>query len=246
MSRECSTPVPFVVAARLALGLACVCACSSDADTAPDSTDCIARDDAGILVNPVARSYDLICPLAAFPFTSGAGAVSIRDATVSVSQPAEGDLCLAGASSTNEPSFGGLVLEFAARNADKTQILSALDLDALGIAALAFTLDSPPGTGLLIEATSIKSGSCPGDPGACSTPVPGFALMTGPGSATRLSITSSGRVVAPFAHFESSNATSGSFDTSALDHIAFRTAGTYDFCLSDLAFLDASGKAVHP
>ncbi len=70
--------------------------------------------------------------------------------------------------------------------------------------------------------------------------------MAGPGSPTRLSITSAGRVVAPLTSFEPSNAMSGSFDTSALEHIAFRTAGTYDFCLKDFEFLDAGGNAVSP
>jgi hypothetical protein len=68
----------------------------------------------------------------------------------------------------------------------------------------------------------------------------------GPDSSTRLSITAAGRVVAPLKNFERSNAMSGTFDTSAIDHVAFRSLGAYDFCLSEVAFLDANGKAVRP
>ena len=242
MSRQSRIRFAFSI---LALGFAPACSSDSDSDPMPDATNCISPDDDGFMATPVARTYDVTCPLDEFPFALSADALAVRDASVSVSQPEVGALCVRGRASDTGPSFGGIVLQFSAASADATQILSTLDLDAHGITQLAFTLDPAPSEGLLVEATSIISLSC-AYPGACATPVPGFALMDGPGSSTPLSITSSGRVIAPFADFEQSNAASGTFDTSALDHIAFRTGGRYDFCISDVAFLDASGEPVQP
>jgi len=236
----------FTAPLLLALGFVSAC---SDSDEDSSETTCTSPNADGVRVTPIALSYDLACPLDGFPFVQSINAASIRDATVSVTRPRAGTLCLSGAgsSSSMDPSFGVLVLVLSTRNPDQTQVFSALDLDMRGITQLAFTLESPPSPGLLIEATSITSLSCPGNRTECATPVPGFALMTGPGSSTRLSITSEGRVVVPFANFEQANPVSGSFDTTALDHIAFHgSGGAFDFCLSDVEFLDASGKPVRP
>ncbi|HWO09493.1 MAG TPA: hypothetical protein VNN80_08435, partial [Polyangiaceae bacterium] len=154
----------------------------SDSDPTQRAANCISPDDSGVQVTPIARAYELVCALDGFPFALSVAAFSVNDASLRVTQPEADALCLSGAVSEKVPSWAGISLQFSARSADRTQVLSVLDLDARGITQLAFTLESAPSTGLMIEATTITSLSCPGDPRGCATPVSGFALMDGPGS----------------------------------------------------------------
>jgi hypothetical protein len=226
--------------------IAFLCACSSaDADTA-EPIECISPGDEGVMFNPVARTYDLVCPLTEFPFVQNAEAVSVRGSTVGVEQPRGGSLCLSGAASETAPSWGVILLHLSVLSDDGTEILSTFDAGSLGVTQLRFTLDSPPSSGLMLDATSIRSFSCPGDPSACVSPVPGFALLSSPGSSTPMVITSAGRVAAPLANFQRSNDISGTFNPNAINFLAFKSTGTYDFCISDLEFLDANGNVVRP
>ena len=152
-----------------------------------------------------------------------------------MSYPAPGKLCLAGRVSPG--GFAGLNLNFATRNQDGTKILEPFDAASRGITQMAFTIDSPPSTGLTIGITAIAQLDCPGDPLACSSP--GFIIEA---AATP------GPVVVSLAALKSVDAPTLVLDTSKLDamFLQYHQAGDYNFCIRDLKFLDAQGNVVEP
>lgn len=225
----------------IALVLVQGCSATSDAEGA----GCISPERDGIAYTPISRRNGLICAPPGFPFSLVASANEIGDATARLEQPSDGTLCLSGATSSTAFGFGSLSFGFSLRNADATEVLSAFDAEALGITQIAFTIGTSSPLDLSVELGTVSRFSCPESPSGCS-PVPAFGLLTEPGSTELLQITAPGRISAPFARFQQTTLEAGTFDATLLDHLAFVAAGAYDFCVSDLTFLNAEGDPVYP
>lgn len=195
-----------------------------------------------------------------FPFVVEAGAVTdLCDAppsscaagrnplpgatTAMLSHPEFGKVCLKG--SVSAAGYAFVVLILTEYNEEEDKVVRRFDANSLGIDQVAFTLESPPASGVTVVSAVLKKLECPGSANAVDCRTSGFSLMTAPGSGMPLSIIETGPVVAPFANFEQTDpAKSATFDTSGLDSFAFFvTAGAYDFCIRDFKFLDGTGTS---
>ena len=186
-----------------------------------------------VAVVAVSDACGSTCPLLAAD-------TSVGETTATLSQPEAGKLCLSGIVSPD--GWAQILLVFAVRSQDRTQILKKFDANALGIAQAVITIDSPPSGGLSVSAAITTATSCPGDFTACITP--GFDLMTAPGSSVAANYTAPGQIIAPFANFRQTVGTQ-SFDTTVLQSLAFIVGkGSYNFCIHDFMFLDAQGNQV--
>jgi hypothetical protein len=164
--------------------------------------------------------------------------------TATLSQPAAGKICLLG---TVAPAGYAVVgLQFTEYDQQFTKVLKRFDADALKITQAAFTIDSPPSSGVTVHAGVIKQTECPAQFSDCFTAE--FALMTAPLSMVIQNITDSKPRVAPFANFEQVNRDkSPLFDTTGLDQLYFVVGpGNYDFCVRDFKFLSAASVEVPP
>ena len=164
--------------------------------------------------------------------------------TATLTQPQAGMVCLSGTVATN--GWAQLVLQFAVFNKQFTKIVKTFDADARGITQAAFTIDSPPSSGVAVGAAITTNLDCPASGFDCITY--GFGLVTAPLSNVPVTFTAPGPQVAPFVDFQKSRSgVSQTFDTSALQHLVFGVMmGDYDFCLRDFKFLDAAGNEVKP
>jgi hypothetical protein len=125
----------------------------------------------------------------------------------------------------------------------RTHIVGVLDAKALGIAGITFNVDQPPSVGMSLFATTAALRFCATPPGCLGE---GWNLMTGPRSGLVKAIATSGPVNAPFVDFAREDP-SQVIDTSALAHFIFvLSPGAYDFCISELKFVDSVGAEVVP
>jgi hypothetical protein len=165
--------------------------------------------------------------------------------TMQMTQNEASKLCFAG---TVAPAgYSSIVVVYSLPNEAMNQIVKPFDAESLGITQLAFNIDSPPIGGVGVGGAVDTSSTCPEDYLDCQTS--GFALMTGPDSTDILQITAPGRVVAPWSNFKQTRSppVSQIFDTHAIENLSFGVGeGSYDFCVSDLEFLDAAGQVVQP
>ena len=201
-----------------------------------------------------------ICHPSGLPFVEVAGAASdlcggyvecdlaknppAGSTTATLTQPQAGQVCLSGTVATG--GWAQIALQYAVFNLDPIRIVKTFDADARGITQAAFTVDSPPSSGVTVTAAVTTNLECPASGFDCFTY--GFELMTAPLSNIPLTITGPGPQVAPFANFQQTRSgVSQTFDTSALQYLFFGVgAGGYDFCLQDFKFLDAAGNEVKP
>jgi hypothetical protein len=230
------------LAGMVALGAACGGSSEDPNCTSAEDFDChpsgLPFVELAAAASDLCGGYD-ICPLAKNP---PAGST-----TATLTEPQAGKLCLSGTVATG--GWAQIILQFAAFNKDFTKIVKTFDADARGITQVAFTIDSPPSSGVTASAAITTNPDCPATPGfGCITY--GFDLMTAPLSNVHLTITQPGPQVAPFANFEQTRSgVSQTFDTSALQFIQFGVGsapGDYDFCVRDFKFLDAAGNEVKP
>ena len=168
--------------------------------------------------------------------------------TAVLSNPEAGKVCIKG---TVAPGgYAYLVLVFTEynelQNSEITAVLKSFDAAALGITQVAFSIDSPPGNGVTVQAAVLKQFDCPGGGQDCRTS--GFVLMDAPSSGVQVVIQAPGPVVAPFANFEQTDpSASPTFDTTQLDAVLFMVIdGPYDFCVHHFKFLDPTGNEVAP
>jgi hypothetical protein len=149
--------------------------------------------------------------------------------TAKVSYPKPGTVCMSGDDGAIlDLNFGGSV-EFVARTgvAGRPENFHASEL---GITAVSFKIQTPPSTGLGIAFLSA-------DP--CWEPLFSDAQR---GGNTVLITTSGETTTLTFA----TNFTPA-FDANAIGSLLVAPgAGAYDFCVTDLAFLDANGDEVKP
>ena len=168
-----------------------------------------------------------------------------------MTQPQAGQLCLSGTVATG--GWAQIGLQYAVYNLDPIRIVKTFDADARGITQAAFTIDSPPSSGVTVTAAVTTNLECPASGFDCFTY--GFELMTAPLSNIPLTITAPGPQNAPFANFEQTRSgVSQTFDTSALQYLFFGVGpGDYAFCLQDFSFSTpparsqaVTGASAHP
>jgi hypothetical protein len=189
----------------------------------------------------------LVCfgpPLATLglPFVNSAwslgGEEGVSMADVRSSEP--GTVCMSG---TNVDGVS-LDLQLAEGDAPFTTVAANAPLvltpaqlfhaGALGITGLSFTIETPPNTGV---APSILTWTVCGPPTTYRAEQDGNPVV----------ITTSGvTTTLAFADFPAQDRTQP-FDANALSQLNFTVgAGAYDFCVSNLKFLDANGDEVTP
>jgi hypothetical protein len=185
---------------------------------------------------------NMFCAPNGFPFVTRA--FSVTESCVgpgclppgpALTQPETGTLCLSGTAPVGEEA--GFPLILFTSSPDFGQIVEPFDAIALGITHLSFTLDSVPEGGVLVDAGIVATRDC-----SVSFGCLGLGFM-----APR--ITDAGPVTIPLADFQQIDPErpEQDFDASSLSHIGFTVGpGPYDFCLSDLQFLDANGDPVEP
>jgi hypothetical protein len=175
----------------------------------------------------------------------GADPPSAGETTATVTQPEPGRVCMAG---TVEDGWAWLTLVFA--NIDGNGVSDALDAPGRGIASLEFVLESPPPVGVGVQLVSAVP-DCTEGPVACQHW--GFSL-SGESAGTLFRASESGLVRAPLSAFVKTAGADPSweFDPSHLSTLqigpgAFGdVTSAYDFCVSNLRFLDAQGEDVSP
>jgi hypothetical protein len=197
-----------------------------------------------------------ICAPAGFPFVTSAGTLTdcqttpgctSTKTTATLSQPQAGTVCLKGTVAASPvpsggPSFAWLLLSVNSVNQSKTQIVEVFDAKALGITGLQFTIESPPATGVTLFATAAHTSSCSSPPECLSS----WSLTTGRADVVK-AFQTAGPESAPFSSFLMRTDPNRVLDSSALSHFIFEVGpGDYDFCVSGLSFVNASGETVSP
>jgi hypothetical protein len=230
-----------VVVATSCLGLLLAASCGSDPDVA---------------MPYCASGNGLLCEPAAMPFVVSAGTRSdacpgvvgtpctmpMSQSTTALSQPEPGKICMKGVVA-GPAGWAWLLLGVSKWDRTRTHIVGVLDAKALGIAGLTFNVEKPPTVGMSLFATTAAVRQCAMPVGCLGE---GWNLMTGPRSGLVKAIATPGPVNAPFADFARQDPNQV-LDTSALAHFIFvLSPGAYDFCISDLKFVDSAGAEVVP
>jgi hypothetical protein len=198
----------------------------------------------------------IICPssiAATSPFVRSVGVVTDSVTTAALDNPEPGRLCMSGRlanAGTNEVNWGAfLAMDFVVWNPDQTAILEWLDARALGITQLEFTLDSPPADiGVSVGLVMLTDMGCT-TPGLCSKGGR-FRLMTGDSPFAYLTRGAKGPL--PLTAFIQPpwDTSTLALDPSKLYGLSFilgsnsGAAIDYDFCISNLKFLNANGDEV--
>jgi len=216
------------------------------------SSACAASDPRNIQATPTCSGppTDPNCILTVDdePFVRAAVGVTDGTSTARVEHNA-GSFCLSGTLDPGPTGTGWgavLVLAFDERRADGTS--TPLDAAALGIAQIEFTITNPPVTGVRPAIDQLTSLGCNLIPDCLTS----FLPMDASGNPTTATATGTSRT--PFSAFKqpSWGDPEQTFDASLLANVAFTAlplAGApidYDFCVRDLAFLDANGDEVSP
>jgi hypothetical protein len=155
-----------------------------------------------------------------------------------------GKMCMSGVVDSGPRDDGwGAILLFGLSRRDAPTWPEPLDLPALGITQVRFTVDSPPLSGLLPQMSQLQAADCRQVPGCLST----FGLST--------ALVDAGSVTVPLTDFVQPNGATVSpaaLDTALVTGIQFYVASLpgmavpYDFCVHDFALLDASGRELRP
>jgi hypothetical protein len=226
-------PSDFAIAAIVA-SLAAVSGPScGGSDAAPTQSSCEPRD--GLICEPPGFSFVRFavaisdyCSVTDDPTSCPARTVPPAGSTTArLTEPASGKLCMAGTVATNGWAVLGLPF-FDDLTPDGTPV-KIFDPVAAGVAALGFTIDSPPSDGIKPSAVGGAHVELPANPGV---PV----VVTAPES-----------LVVPISSFFSDGTPPVMLAPSDFQGIGFGvSAGDYDFCVHDFKFLDAGGNEVTP
>jgi hypothetical protein len=187
-------------------------------------------------------------------FVHHVGAVTDSVTTATLNNPQPGTLCMSGVlanAGPNGANWGAILgMDFIEWNEDETEILKWLDAQAFGITQLKFTLESPPpGIGVGLGLDMVTHTECAVSPGYCSS---GGRLRLMTGDTPFAYLTPGDKGPLPISAFvqppwETSTLT---LDTSKLLSLGFvlgsnsGEALSYEFCISNLRFLDANGNEV--
>lgn len=208
------------------------------------------------VVDPTSGNLILRClsPISSqWPFVRAVGVLSDPVTTATLDNPAPGKLCMRGvlANGGNDGANWGAImgLNFFSWNQDQTAVLGKLDAQSLGIVQVQFTLESPPAIGVGVGLNMVTHTECPESTAYCSE---GGRLRLMSGDSPFAYKTSGVKGPLPLSAFTQppwDNSTLA-LDTSRLYSISF-IVGTnpgepldYDFCISELKWLDAYGTEV--
>ncbi len=183
-------------------------------------------------------------PVADESFVRWAGPVT--DGTSSaVVRYTPGKLCMSGTVDSSADGGGwGAILVVGLVDTDATGTLIApFDAPAFGVSQVRFTVEDPPLQGVLPQVVQITSAACTQISSTCLTSFSLDAAVTDPGTVT-----------AQLTDFTDADGTHSntSLDQTLITSLQFYVptlpgmATPYDFCLQDLAFLDADGKELRP
>jgi hypothetical protein len=162
-------------------------------------------------------------------------------------------ICMAGVLAPVGPSepWAELVLGLDRRGTGTsgvpgTCILSVFDAPALGITALEFTLDRMPETRMFLNSGTIVKSDC-GDPYECV--LGGVYTLLSPDQQDVV-LLEEGRAHVELSDFAASRA-QAPYDPSRISFFSLRLVPTtrpteFDFCVSEVRFLDAAGREVTP
>ena len=158
-----------------------------------------------------------------------------------------GKFCMSGVADSGPTGAGwGVLLHLGlsdvAESTGGAMVVAPFNAPALGIKELRLTLDNPPLAGVLPQATQMQSADCRTIPDCIRS----FSLTTG--------IASPGLVTIPLADFTQADADHPrtTLDQTLITGLQFYVpplpgmATPYDFCLRDVAFLDAAGREIRP
>jgi hypothetical protein len=152
---------------------------------------------------------------------------------IQLTQPEPGKLCLSGTSPGFEAS---LVLGFTLLSEPvdgSRQVLAAFQATTLGITQVRFKIDNPPLSGVQLWYDTLITDSCEGE--SCLRF--GYELEQ--------PITALGANVVSFEDFTTPAGIE--FDLDGLNDLGFSVgAGAFNFCISEVTFLDAEGAEVRP
>ena len=187
-------------------------------------------------------------PLADMPFIAGILTGQIDDPAAGALELVEpGQVCMAG---TLEPSdWAQMVLSTAPRTADGRTVGPGLDPAALGIVAVRLRLTPPDQGRMTLLADVVMQCECPAHPYEC---VQGGRYTLGNSDhSAPLRFTEPTTIIAPLADFVPNELSEPLVGHRPIAHFLLELESTeeafdYEFCVSDVEFLDANGNVVSP
>jgi hypothetical protein len=150
--------------------------------------------------------------------------------------------CLSGTADPGDGSGWGALLGLPVVKFDPVaeMIVGPFDARGRGADRVRFTLTNPPASGLVPQIIQLTSASCRTVPD-CLT---GFSRVE--------EVFDPGTVTVPLADYTQADTPGATLDTGLIFGLQFYVPTLpslqlpYDFCLDDLAFLDAAGREVRP
>jgi len=165
-----------------------------------------------------------------------------------------GRFCMSGNLEPAPNNWGALLGLPLTRATSTDGMVTAIDAPfgaaARGIAQLQFTVDPPPAAGLGVHFAAVQRADCLDIP-ACFTAAP---FVLGDDGGAEIVLKESGPVTAALASFiqPSWGNPALPFDPNLISSLQFAPSSLrgavvpYDFCVSDVRFLDAAGQEVLP
>lgn len=209
--------------------------CSGEPQPLPTLADgsAISADDAGL------------------PFFGGAVTYANIDAgsSAKLSIPELGTVCMSGSLVDGDDWGADMILSLAARANYGEKMVSLFDAGALGIEALKFRLDPPEGGRMKLAAEVVMKCDCPDDPFGCVAG--GRYTLATPDHTAPARFTEPTTVTAKLADFLPHDLAEPLEGTDRLAEFllqleAPQQALDYEFCVSDVEFLDGEGNPVVP
>ncbi|HET6149234.1 MAG TPA: hypothetical protein VFH68_16975 [Polyangia bacterium] len=218
-----------------ALGL--VGACGSEEANEQVTPTCVSPLDPGCRIIVDEHSF----VRSTGPITDGVSG----GASIAVVRHAPGRFCMSGTVDSGADGSGwGAILTVGLIDRDLVagMAIAPFDAAAVGIEKVRFSLDEPPLSGVLPRITQIQSAECKQVP-ECLMSFDRSSAITSPGTVT-VPLTEFNRPDAdhPNTSLDRTLITALQFYVASLPGMAFN----FDFCVRNLAFLDAGGREVTP
>jgi hypothetical protein len=235
-SRQGETMLKNTSRISFALALGLISACGSQDGEQVTGAACVSPTDASCRIAVDENSFVRWASLA----TDGvAGGIS-----TGVVRYAPGRFCMSGRVDSGPTGSGwGAILIVGLNHKDESGALIPLDVSAHGISQIRFGVDDPPIAGLLPQLAQLQSADC---------------TIAGPDCITTFSVPTyviaPGTVTEPLTAFSQGDGTHSNpaLDQTLITGLQFYVptlpgmAYDYDFCVRNLAFLDAAGQEVTP
>ncbi len=226
--------VGTIVAFMVVLGL--IGACGSTSNDQVTAAGCMRPADPGCRI--VVHDNSLV------RWTGPGTDDSNGGASTAIVRHEPGRFCMSG---TVDPGANGLgwgaILALGLDEVDEAnRVIPSFDASALGVAQIGFSLETPPPSGVLVQMTQIQSAQCTQIPD-CVTTFDRSGPVTTPGSF---------RVPLSDFNLPDPGHPNATLDRGLITGVHFLVPTSpgmsvaYAFCISSLAFLDASGQEVMP